>query len=228
MERVTICAQTRQKTGKGAARQLRVQGDIPAILYGQQKEPRLLLVNRKELTQKTSSRSGLHAIFDLWIDQQEKVPVILKEYQADVISRCFLHADFLQIDLTKKISVEVPIHLVGKAAGTKEGGILEQIMRELKVVCLPTAIPQTIEVDVSALQVGDSIHVRDLTLPAGIEWSSALADETVAAVVAPVEEKLEAVPSEVVQPEVTGQKKASEEAAKPAAGKEGKKEEKKK
>ncbi|MFO1464461.1 MAG: 50S ribosomal protein L25/general stress protein Ctc [bacterium] len=227
MERLQLTANLRAKTGKGVARQLRAQGAIPAVLYGQGQEALPLSVNLRDFTKAMSSSSGTNALVDLKIEGKEQIPVMVKEYQAHVIDRHFLHVDFLKIDLTKKVTVEVPIQLVGKAPGVKEGGILEHITRSLRVNCLPTAIPRALEVDVSNLNIGDNLHVHDVKLPEGVELVPG-ADETVAAVVAPVEEVVTTPETEVTQPEVLTEKKPAEgEAAAPAKGAAPKKEEKK-
>jgi large subunit ribosomal protein L25 len=167
----------------------------------------------------------LNVLFDLDIDGGQTLPVMLRDYQVDNVERSFIHVDFQKIDLTRKVKVEVPIRLVGKAPGVKEGGILEHLRRELEVFCLPTAIPEAIEVDVSNLNIGDTIHLHEVKLPEGIELPT-LSDLTIAAVVAPVEEKIE-VPVEgaaLAEPEVIGAKKPEEgEAAEAEAKPEGKK-----
>lgn len=228
MERQLLTATPREKSGKGVARQLRAKGAIPAVLYGQGQSATLLQVNLRDFTKVVSTGAGINVLFDLEVQGQGKIPVIVKDYQAEVIDRKFTHVDFFKIDLTKKVSVEVPIHLVGKAAGVKEGGILEHITRTLKVNCLPTAIPQFLEADVSNLNIGDSLHFHDMKLPQGVEVAPGGGDETIAAVVAPVEEVVATPETEVTQPEVlTAKKPAEGEGEAPAAGAAPKKEEKK-
>lgn len=217
MERMQLEASPREQTGKGPARQARAQGLVPAVLYGQGEEGIKLIVNPKELS-KILGSGGTNVLLDLKIEGQNTVPVMVKEYQADVLSRAFLHVDFLKVDLSKKITVEVPVHLVGKAPGVKEGGILEHITRAIEVICLPTLIPEFIEADVSGLDVGENLHAHDLKLPEGVELPSDV-DFTIAAVTELAEEKEASAETEVQQPEVTGQKKANEEAAAKDAGK---------
>jgi len=230
MERQNLTATPREKSGKGVARQLRAKGTIPAVLYGQGQAATLLQVNLRDFTKVVTTGAGINVLFDLEVQGQGKIPVIVKDYQAHVIDRQFLHVDFFKIDLTKKVTIEAPIHLVGKAAGVKEGGILEHITRTIKVNCLPTSIPQFLEVDVSNLNIGDSLHLHDVKLPPGVEAAPG-SDETIAAVVAPVEEVVVAAETEVTQPEVlTAKKPAEGEEAKPGAAKAGaapKKDEKK-
>jgi large subunit ribosomal protein L25 len=232
MERQQLKVAVRERTGKGEGRRLRREGMIPGILYGAGHKTVPVAVNTKELNDALSKAGSINALFDLNIGGKETVSVMVKDYQAHVLSREFLHVDFLKIDVTKKIHVDVPIHLVGKAPGVKEGGILEHITRKLEVICLPTSIPEFLEVDVSNLQIGDNLHTHDIKLPAGVEWASS-ADQTIAAVVAPAaEEEKPAVAAEVVQPEVIGEKKAEEGEAgketKEAKPKEEKKEKKEK
>ncbi len=227
MERLQLTALLRSEKGKGPARRMRAKGLVPGILYGQGNETVLLSVNPKELLKTLSTAAGTNILFNLQIEGKGAVPAMLKDFQAHVLTRNFIHVDFLQVDLSKKIVVEMPIHLVGKAPGVKEGGILEHITRTLKVRCLPTAIPKALDVDVSHLNIGGNIHVHDLKLPEGIDLLPG-ADVTIAAVVAPKEEKIEVPTGEIQQPEVLTEKKPAAEEAAPAGKEEKKKEEKKK
>jgi large subunit ribosomal protein L25 len=213
MERLQLKAVTRNESGKGPARRLRSKGLVPAIIYGKACEPTLLAIDTKELNRSLMQAGGTNVLFDLQIDGKKSVPVMVRDYQAHVIERNLIHVDFLQVDLTEKIHVEIPIRLIGKPPGLKEGGILEHIRRTLEVICLPTAIPEFIEADVSALNIGDTVHVHDLKLPEGIELA-AITDVAIAAVVAPAEEKIEevvAVEGAPTEPEVIGAKKKEEE-----------------
>lgn len=221
MERSQLNAESRKEKGKGPARRVRAAGRVPAILYGQGKDTTLLTVDPKELGKTLGAGSNFNMLLDLKIDGQSPTIVMVKDYQADMLTRKFQHVDFFKVDLTKKILVEVPIHLTGKAPGVKEGGILEHTTRTIKVRCLPTAIPKHLEADVSGLNVGDNIHAHEMKFPEGVELPAG-ADFTIATVAMPVEEKVEATPGEVVQPEVLTEKKPAEgEAA--AAGKDEKK-----
>lgn len=223
MERMQLKAKIRDEFGKGAARKLRREGLIPGIIYGRGFDPLPLTVDPHDLDKALIEAGGTNLLFDLEIEGKDKYPVMVREYQADVIDRHLLHVDFLKVDLTKKINVEIPVRLEGKAPGVKEGGILEHLRRTLEVVCLPTKIPGAIGVDVSQLKIGDTFHVHDLKLPEGVELVSTI-DVTIAAVVAPVEEKVEEVAAEEAptEPELVGEKKPAEGEAEEA-----KKEEKK-
>jgi len=226
MDRMQLKVEIRNEKGKGAGRRLRRQGAIPGILYGAGKDAVPVTVNRKALDDAFHEAGNMNVIFDLEIPGQGKVPAMVKDYQAHVLSREFLHVDFLQVDLAKKVKVEVPIHLVGKAPGVKEGGILEQITRKLEIICLPTAIPESLDVDVSTLNIGDNLHVHDIKLPEGVEIPAGV-DSTIAAVVAPiVEEEKPVGAEEIKQPEVLTEKKPAEGEAAPKEEKKEKKEKK--
>ena len=180
-----LAAENRTETGKGAGRRLRAVGRIPAVLYGKGVETRSLSVDPRALNSLLhSSGAGLNTLIDLEIGGQSQ-QVLLKELQREPIGGGFVHADFFQVDLTERVTVSVPIHIVGTAKGVSlEGGILDLPVREVDIECLPTAIPDEIEVDVSALEIGDSIHVSDIVLPADTEMRTDLG-LAVATVVAP-------------------------------------------
>lgn len=224
MERLQVKATLRDSKKKGAARKIRAQGDIPGVVYGADMEPLTLKVNQHDFDKALKGSEITNVLIDLEIEGKETLPVMLRDFQVDILKRFFTHVDFQKIDLKKKIKLEIPVHLVGKAPGVKEGGILEHSRRTLEVRCLPTAIPDAIDVDVSHLDIGDTIHLTDLKLPEGVEMISA-ADVTIAAVVEPKEEKIEEVVAEEgapAEPEVIGEKKAEEGAGE--AAKEEKKE----
>ena len=170
MAQANLNVTQRTAIGKGGARSARRQGLIPAVVYGKGVEPCAINVEPKALQQAIASEAGWNTLITLAGDApvNGKV-VILKDLQVDAIRREPQHADFQVIDLTKKVHVLVPVHPVGKSAGEKLGGNLQVIRHELEVVCLPTAIPAAIEVDVTALNIGGVLHIGDIQLPAGIE-----------------------------------------------------------
>ncbi|MFO1518369.1 MAG: 50S ribosomal protein L25/general stress protein Ctc [bacterium] len=222
MERVQLSVSLREGHGKGVARKIRAKGAVPGIIYGKGMENILIEVNPKEVLSAFSGSAGMNAVLDLEVPKQGKIVAMLKDYQADNITRKFTHLDFVKLDLTKEIRVDVPIHIMGKAEGVKEGGILEVIRRELSVVCLPTNIPQKIEVEVTSLKIGQSIHIDDLKLPQGIEVPHDQNFAIVAVVAPQAEEVAAAAPAEgaPAEPEVLTAKK-------PAEGEEEKKADKK-
>jgi large subunit ribosomal protein L25 len=196
----SLVAEERTGTGKGVARKLRAAGRMPAVVYGRGKGSHPVVVDPKALSEiLRGSQSGMNTLIDLRFGGRESV-VLVREIQRDPVSGSWIHADLYVVDLQQTIQVRVPLHFVGRPIGVENGGILDHPMRELEIECLPRAIPDSIEVDVSALDVGDSIHVRDLTLPEGAKVISD-ADLAVASVVLPKAEEekpIEAVPVEGV------------------------------
>lgn len=171
MELNEINANIRTTTGNGPARVLRSEGRIPAILYGAATDPVLLSVDIKELEQTFKKAASIQALLNLVVHDSETYtkPVIVKELQTHPTTEAFLHADFYEIDMENKITVNVPILQVGKSKGVEEGGLLQSIRRELEITCYPNQIPAAIEVDVTDLVIGDSLHVKSIPLPEGVE-----------------------------------------------------------
>jgi len=202
MERPLLRAEIREGTGKGIARKLRENGLVPAIFYGPRSQTIPLTVDPKELSSTLQTEAGGNVLIDLEIrkgDQSERKVVMVKELQFDHLQKRLLHTDFYEVAMDVMVTVEVPIHLVGKPEGTKMGGVLEQIRRVIEIQCLPGDIPKSIDVDVSALKIGDSIHVNDIH----VEKAKILSDTnfTIATVVPPVveEKKVEEVAAEVAE-----------------------------
>lgn len=170
MSETALVVESRASTGKGAARKLRAAGRIPAVLYGQGKESVPLTIDPRAL-EKVLRSGGANTLLDLTVEGRPELgsPVALvKELQRHPIRGSIVHADLYQVDLTRTVEVEVPVHLVGKAKGLDFGGILEHSLREIALECLPRSIPAAIEVDITNMEVGDVIHVRDLVLPTGV------------------------------------------------------------
>jgi large subunit ribosomal protein L25 len=196
-----LVAETRDGTGKGAARKLRAQGRIPAVVYGRKRAAQSIIVSPDALQKLLRGAAGMNTLIDLSLGGATST-VLVKGLERDPVRGRYLHADFYEVDLTQKVTVAVQVHLIGKAAGTDFGGILDHPLRELLIECLPREIPQRIDVDVSALQVNDSIHVSDLRLAPGliIKTDGALAVASVilpaAEEVAPAAAAVEGVPAE--------------------------------
>jgi large subunit ribosomal protein L25 len=210
---IPIKGTRREKLGKGGARKARAAGEIPGVLYGHGETPIPVAVGSREFDVAIRGHKGGNAIVSLSLAGSDYTALV-RDVQYDPITHQILHLDFQHISLTETIEVSVPIHLTGLAVGVKDaGGILEPITRELEVRCLPTAIPQSIDVDVSALNIGDSIHVRDLQL--GTLEVLTDPDTTIATVVPPsvVEEKPaeEAAAATAAEPEVITKGKKDEE-----------------
>ena len=180
-----LVADQRDATGKGAARKLRAVGRIPAVLYGRGVESKAISVDPNALQRLLQSGgAGMNTLIELSLDGTART-VLVKEFQRDPVRGYPLHTDFYLVELDKKVEVSVPIHLTGRPQGVELGGILDHPLREIELECLPRAIPESIDVDVSALDVGDSIHVRALELPEGVSVHTDV-NLAVASVVAPV------------------------------------------
>lgn len=212
---IQLNGKRREVLGKGGARKARAAGQIPGVIYGHGETPMAVTVDGREFSTAMRSHKGGNAIVNLKVDGGE-FTALVRDAQVDPLSRAIVHLDFQHISLTETIEVEVPVHPVGIAVGVKDGGgILELITRQLEVRCLPTAIPAAIDVDVTALAIGASIHVSDIRA----EGFTILTDPetTVLTVVAPtVEEAPAAAEGEVAaaapaEPEVVGAKGKKEE-----------------
>ena len=202
MERPVLKAEMREGTGKGMARKLRERGFIPAIFYGANTQTIPLIVNPKELSLTLQTEAGGNVLIDLEIrkgDQSERKVVMVKELQYDHLQRKALHTDFYEVAMDVLVDVEIPIHLVGKPEGTKMGGILDQVRRVIEIQCLPGDIPKSIDLDVSSLKIGDSVHVKDIQLENAKILTEA--NFTIATVVPPIaeEKKVEEVVAEAVE-----------------------------
>jgi large subunit ribosomal protein L25 len=216
MERQTVKAEVRETGKKGILSQLRTKGRVPAVLYGHDFKPLSVSVDTKELGHAIRT-AGLNSLLNLdGVAGQGKKPlvVMIKDLQTDAISRRIIHLDFMKVDMKEKLTVSIPIHLTGKAIGLTKGGLVELHRREIEVRCLPGNIPESIVVEISAMDIGDNIHINDLKLPEGVEIPHEQ-NFTIVSVLLPREEK----PAEA--PAVAGAEGAVEGAAAPAAGAEG-------
>lgn len=213
MERPVLKAELREETGKGVARKLRDKGFIPAVFYGAHTQTIPLVVDPRELSRALQTEAGGNVLIDLEIkkgDQLDRKVVMVKEIQYDHFQKKALHTDFYEVAMDVLITVEVPVHLIGKPEGTKMGGILDQVRRTIEIQCLPGDIPKSIDIDVSSLKIGDSVHVRDIQL----EKAKILSDSnfTIATVVPPVAEEKKAEESAAEAPEGAEVKEKEEKA----------------
>ena len=214
MQRPVLTAEIREGIGKEKAKKLRLKGLIPAIFYGPRSQTIPLVIDSKELGKALQTEAGENVLIDLDIrkgPQSDRKVVMLKDIQVDPLQRVTLHTDFYEVAMDEMVTVEVPVHLTGKPEGTKVGGILEQVRRVIQVQCLPGDIPKSIDIDVSGLNIGDSIHVQEIN----VEKAKIISDTnfTIATVVPPaVEEKVaEAVVPEAVEgAEVTEEEEKKE------------------
>ena len=169
METLEIQVEARDKQRKRDAKRLLRAGKIPAILYGPKTAAVGLALDKKEFSRRVAGLQGSHLVRlkSGAAALAEKVALV-KDMQFHPISGDVIHADFYEVDLTAKIQVHVPLHFVGKAVGIARGGILQPIVREIEVECLPLDIPEFFNVDVTALDIGDSVHIEDLQMPDGV------------------------------------------------------------
>jgi len=197
LEKIDLKASVRESVGNGPARVLRRAGQIPAILYGRNTEPVLLSVNSKELEQVLSKGSFGQFILNLVIQNGKQVTkaAMIKELQTHPVSGHLIHIDFYEIDMQRQIRVMVPVVTRGKSVGVEEGGMLNIVRREIEVFCLPGDIPESFEIDISELDIGDSIHLEDLPLGENVEVDSDV-NYTVVTVLSPKVEEVEAVEEE--------------------------------
>ena len=212
MDRIKIKVEKREVTGKEAVKKMRKQGYVPAVVYGEDINT-VLTVDTAGLRILQDIHYSESAVLDMEIAGETKgksIPVLVKDVQFHPLTERVIHVDFLKVSLKEKIKVHIPIVLTGEAKQVKEeSGTLEQILRELEVEGLPLDIPENIEVDISELTIGHSLHVSNLALPAGVVITTD-PEETVATALAKVEEvEEEAVVDEEVatEPEVIKEKK---------------------
>jgi large subunit ribosomal protein L25 len=208
METVEITIERRSDNGKGPARRLRAAGKVPAVLYGPRRITTAIAVAAEEFERKLTHLEGAHLIRlvnagGADAELHERM-VLVREMQVHPVTGRALHADFYEVDLTERLTVAVTLHFVGKPVGVVNGGILQPILREVEVECLPTEIPDFVEVDVSTLDIHDAIHVSELTLPEGVV-SVGDATRTVVTVLPPsIEAKAAETPAEGAVPTAEG------------------------
>jgi large subunit ribosomal protein L25 len=214
VDKSTLEAKSREGAGKGAARKLRAQGLVPAVVYGKHlKAPVHVAVAPKSIRQSINTPHKLNTLITIKLDGASH-QVLLKDYQQDPVTREILHADFMAVSESEQVKVNVPLVLVGKAIGTADGGLLSQTRRALEVWALPLAIPEKIEVDVTHLKIAMALHINDIKLPTGVSVKTNV-NYTLAVVSAPEREEVAVVAAAVAAPA------AGAAAAPAAAGKAG-------
>ena len=212
---LTIAAELRSSRGKNEARRLRVQKQIPAVVYGTGKEPVAVSISPKDIVKILNSAAGGNTIFNLDITGAETTAVMLKDWQNHPLKENILHVDFLRIDLAKRLRVKVRVLNIGDPRGVKEqGGIYEIITREIEIECLPEEIPEDFRIDVTEFRIGSSLRAADVPLTGTMKLVSA-ADQLISHVVSPAKE-VEEAPAEgavatAAEPEVVKKGKKEEE-----------------
>src|SRR5688572_12924308 len=210
---VALSATAREKTGKGAARQARFQKQVPAVIYGHGRETQTLSVDALALEKALTGIEPEATLFDLTVDGK-KSRALIREIQRHPLRPDIIHVDFYEIKADEKVTLKVPVHLVGTADGVRnEGGVLDQVTREVEIEVLPENIPDRVELDVTALKIGDSLHIRDLTIPNAVILQGA--DLTIAVIVPPRAEEVAAptaeAAAEVAEPELIRKVREDEE-----------------
>ena len=217
---IVVSAESRSERGKNAARRLRAKGKIPAVVYGGKSDAVAVSVDPKTLLRVLRSESGRNTILSLDLGEGGKTSAILKSWQVDPVNEKFIHVDFYRIAMDVAIKVKVPIHTVGESRGVKvDAGILEIIMREVEVECLPGDIPERIDVDVADLGLHGALRVSDLKISDKVK----ILDEADQIVVHVVSVKEEAAPAAAAPAE--GEAATAATPAEPEVLKKGKKEE---
>ena len=185
-ESLTLPAETRERAGKGASRALRREGRVPAVVYGNNEDPQAIHVEEKELRRQLGSGHFFNSIVEIELGGKT-VRTLPKDVAFHPVTDRPLHADFLRISKDHKVHVNVPVHFINEAAspGLKRGGVLNIVRHELDLVCDPENIPEEVAIDVTGLEVGASIHISHVTLPAGSVSAITDRDFTIATIVAP-------------------------------------------
>lgn len=221
-KQVKLAAQPRTALGRSAVRKLKAIGAVPAIIYGAKDKPEALQISRRDINAMLSHASGENILVELEIPGAANRLALVQEVQHSPLGGDVLHVDFHAVSMDEMIEADVPLEPTGTANGVKNfGGLLEQSLRSISIECLPRDLPDVITVDVSALNIGDAIHVRDIPLPAGVTINMQ-ADLTAISVMAPTveEEPVVGAAAAPTAPEVIKEKKEDPDA--PAAGSGGK------
>src|ERR1044071_814011 len=210
---VILSATAREKTGKGAARQARFNKQVPAVVYGHGRATQSLMVDALSLEKALTGIEAESTLIELTVDGK-KSRALIREIQRHPLRPDIIHVDFYEIKADEKVTLKVPVHLVGTADGVRNaGGVLDQVTREVEIEVLPEHIPDRVELDVTALKIGDSLHVRDLSIPSATILTSA--DLTIATVVPPRAEEVAAptpeAATEVAEPELIRKVREGEE-----------------
>jgi len=224
-DQILVQAKPRDKKGSGGARSLRRDGALPAVVYGDGKDGKALELNEHDFEQILRHHASEHLVMDLQVGKDKPKKVLLKEVQHHPVTGRILHADFHEISMTKKLRVAVPVELLGEPEGvSQQGGVLEHLIREIEIECLPADIPEQVQVDVAGLHIGENVTVESIVLPQDKYLILTAPDVAVAAVAAPrvveepvaEEEAEEAEAAEAgegaAEPEVIGEKKEDEAA----------------
>ncbi|MFS0725077.1 50S ribosomal protein L25/general stress protein Ctc [Paenibacillus sp. 1P07SE] len=207
---VSLKVEKREAQSKGKLNQLRQQGKVPGVVYGQKiKQASPIAVDEKEL--QALLRSNPNAVVEIDVPAAGKQPVMITDIQRDSLSKKLLHIDMFQIDMNSEVKTSVRIEVVGEAPGVKEGGVLQVVLHELEITCLPNSIPESVMIDVSELQIGESLAASELKLPEGVN-ASIDEEMVIVSVLAPQKEELDEEAEETAEPS-NEEEQAEEESA---------------
>jgi large subunit ribosomal protein L25 len=210
MAEIILKATTRPPQGTRTARRLRADGKIPGVVYGLGADPLTLTVDWRQLRSALITEQGLNAVIHLELEG-EKMPTLVKDIQRHKVRRDVLHVDFIRVDLSKTVEVEVPIHLEGEAEKVaRQGGVVDQVLTALLIEARPDDIPSELTVDISNLEIGSAMRVADITLPAGVTTSIDPEDPVVTATHGVSEDELAAAEAEVAGEPEGGEDEAAE------------------
>jgi len=208
---ITLKAKKRENLSRSTTKQLRKDGYIPGVVYGKSQEPITVSVNNIDLI-KTIRDEGRNAIISLEIEDEKPVDVMVHDYQKEIVKDDIIHVDFFAVDMAEEMDVQVPVRIEGEAIGVKEGGVLQQPIFELQVRAKPADIPEEITVDVTNLNIGDSLAVQDIEKTGNYEILDD-PETTVVVILAPDTDDVEADTDvdESIEPELVGAKDDEEE-----------------
>jgi large subunit ribosomal protein L25 len=219
MERVKLAARLREGRGTKDAKALRLAGDVPGVIYSATSETESIIVSVRDLRH-ALSEAGVHSVFDVSIDGKTDRPVLIKEFQLDPVRDRVIHVDLHEIRLDQKINTSIPVHIEGHAEGVNMGGALSQPTHEVHVEALPADLVEAITVDVSELEIGQSIRLSDVTPPNGVTFTDDLEGTILATIAAPVSEEELKTESEL-EAEAEAEAEAAAAAEAGEAGEEG-------
>ncbi len=171
MAQITLPARVRQQKGKSAARKLRRQQEVPAVFYGPKSDTVMLAIKYADLQGLINQDALENVILGLEIESdsgKEKRNVMVKEFQANPINDTYYHVDFYEISMDKEVTIDIPVHLANTPVGVTNGGMLQHIRREMTILALPDKLIDHVEVDVSGLDLGEAVHIKDIQLPDGV------------------------------------------------------------
>jgi len=203
-----IAAERRERAGKGPARAARRAGRVPGVIYGAKKDPAMITLDPRELDRELNTGGFMATIYDVQIEQ-DKERVLPRDVQFDPVTDRPIHVDFLRVSATTSVTVQVPVNFLNEegSPGLKRGGLLNVVRHEIEMICRADAIPSTIEIDLTGLNIGDSVHISMISLPDGVAPTITDRDFTVATIAAPtvVQEAEEAEEGEELEEGVVGE-----------------------